>query len=116
MSYNKTNWKTGDVISAEKLNNIEDGIAGAGGVLVVNETIDESTGIATLDKTWQEIYDAMFVGGVIISNRDSLSQRLTQVSGCGADNNFKKCFVSSSDGEQFECFTPDEYPKTSGII
>lgn len=32
MSYNKTNWKTGDVISAEKLNNIEDGIAGAGAI------------------------------------------------------------------------------------
>ena len=31
MSYNKTTWANGDVITAEKLNNIEDGIAGAGG-------------------------------------------------------------------------------------
>lgn len=31
MSYEKTTWETGDVITAEKLNNIEDGIAGAGG-------------------------------------------------------------------------------------
>lgn len=30
MSYTPTEWKTGDVITADKLNNIEDGIAGAG--------------------------------------------------------------------------------------
>lgn len=27
MAYNKTTWKTGDVITADKLNNIEDGIS-----------------------------------------------------------------------------------------
>ena len=27
MSYTKTTWATGDVITAEKLNNIEDGVA-----------------------------------------------------------------------------------------
>lgn len=33
MSYTPTEWKTGDVITAEKLNNMESGIAGAGGLL-----------------------------------------------------------------------------------
>lgn len=50
--YVKQNWQTGDVVTSAKLNHMEDGIAG-GGVLVVT-----SDGTA-LDKTWQEIHDAM---------------------------------------------------------
>ena len=43
MSYTKTNWKDGDVISAEKMNKIEQGIedagasGGSGDVLVLDE-------------------------------------------------------------------------------
>lgn len=38
MSYTKTNWTKGDVITAEKLNKMEDGIeqAGSGGVRIIN--------------------------------------------------------------------------------
>lgn len=57
MSYEKQNWKNGDVITETKLNHMEDGIA-TGGVLVVNGVYDEQAGKVTLDKTWQEIYDA----------------------------------------------------------
>lgn len=56
MSYEKQNWKNGDVITETKLNHMEDGIATGGGVLVVNVTVDGNTG--TLDHTWQEIHDA----------------------------------------------------------
>lgn len=57
MSYEKQNWKNGDVITETKLNHMEDGIAtGGGGVLVVGVTAEGSTG--TLTNTWQEIYDA----------------------------------------------------------
>lgn len=60
MAYTPTEWQSGDIVTSEKLNKIENGIAGAGGgagggVLVA--TMDEATG--ALDKTWQEIYDAM---------------------------------------------------------
>lgn len=56
MAYTPTNWQTGDTITAEKLNNMEQGIASAGdgGLLIVNESNH------TLDKTWQEISDAGF--------------------------------------------------------
>ena len=54
MSYTPTNWATGDVITAEKLNKLEQGVASGGGVLIVTGTN------GTLDKTWQEIYDAPF--------------------------------------------------------
>ena len=46
MTYVKTNWKTGDTITADKLNNIENGIAssggGGGGVLILHPVISES--------------------------------------------------------------------------
>lgn len=55
MSYEPTNWKKGDVVTSEKLNKIENGIA-AVGVLVC--TADAETG--SLNHTWQEIHDAGF--------------------------------------------------------
>ena len=60
MSYEKQNWKNGDVITESKLNHMEDGIAGGGGVLVVNATTEGQT--TTLDKTWHEI-DTAYKGG-----------------------------------------------------
>lgn len=57
MAYEKQTWATGDTITANKLNHMEDGIAS--GVLAVNlENPSEHTMV--LDKTWQEIYDAPF--------------------------------------------------------
>ena len=56
MAYTKNTWADGDVVTSEKLNHMEDGIANAGGVMVINDTDNG------LDKTWQEIYDAMAQG------------------------------------------------------
>lgn len=57
MSYEKNTWNKGDVITATKLNHMEDGIAG-GGVLFIN--IDDDDNSYVMDKTWQQIYDAPF--------------------------------------------------------
>lgn len=59
MSYEPTNWKTGDVVTSAKLNKLEQGVAG--GVLVAH--LDEETG--NVDKTWQEIYDALADGKTV---------------------------------------------------
>lgn len=67
MSYEKQNWKNGDKITDIKLNHMEDGIAGGGGVLVVNATMDVAT--VRFGKTWQEIYDAPFAVGVMVVNQ-----------------------------------------------
>lgn len=64
MAYEKQTWKTGDIITEEKLNHMEDGIASVG-VLIVNEYFDEFTEKQTLDKTWKEIYDAL-MNGIIV--------------------------------------------------
>ena len=64
MSYTPTEWKSGDVITSEKLNNLEQGVAdasgGGGGALVIDL---EVTGSAmTLNKTWQEIFNTISGG------------------------------------------------------
>ena len=62
MAYTPTTWSSGDTITATKLNKIEQGIVGVGGILGVTATIDSTTGFVTLNKTWQEIHDALIAG------------------------------------------------------
>ena len=62
MSYTPNTWTTGDTITAAKLNNIEQGIANAGGVLICTSSYDGDLDKYVLDKTAQEIYEA-FTGG-----------------------------------------------------
>lgn len=70
MSYTKTTWHKGDVITAERLNKMEDGIESAaesssgGATLVVTYSEEGTTG--SIDKTWNEIKDAF--PNVIIKN------------------------------------------------
>jgi len=66
MAYTKHTWTTGEVITAGRLNNMEDGIADAGGVMVISNTYDKQADLITLDKTWQEIYDAMARGKLCV--------------------------------------------------
>lgn len=62
MSYTPTTWNTGDTITASALNKIENGIANAGGVLVCNSSYSQDVNNYVLDKTVQEIYDALLAG------------------------------------------------------
>lgn len=62
MSYTPTTWVKGDVITAVKLNKLEQGIAGkTGGGLIVNFVV--SSGHLVGDKTFGEIWTA-FAGGI----------------------------------------------------
>lgn len=63
MAYTPTTWVTGDTITAVKLNNMEQGIANAGGILICTYTDDEQSQKLILDKTAQEIIDAVSNGG-----------------------------------------------------
>lgn len=80
MAYTPTNWKDGDIISAEKMNKLEQGVAegGGGGVLLVNVTKsggsinsvspmlkkgDSST--FTADKTYAEVDAAVKAGKMV---------------------------------------------------
>lgn len=60
MSYEPTNWKTGDVVTSEKLNKLENGVANSGDLFVVKLYYDAQQDKEVCDKTWEElnaIYD-----------------------------------------------------------
>lgn len=67
MSYEPTNWKSGDVVTSTKLNKLEQGVADAGGVFVVGMTYDYDNSRITLDKTYAEILSAVQAGNVVIA-------------------------------------------------
>lgn len=60
MAYEPTNWSDGDIVTAEKLNKIEQGVtnagAGSGGGMVVEINAVEDDMV--MNHTWKEIYDA----------------------------------------------------------
>jgi hypothetical protein len=63
MSYTPTEWKSGDIVTSEKLNKLEQGVAssGTGGILFATIDMDMDTHTMTFDKTWKQIHDASFV-------------------------------------------------------
>ena len=74
MSYEKHTWETGETITADKLNNLENGVASSGsgsGIFEIVATGDEDS--KTLDKTWKEIVDAFDSGRIcyILDNTES---------------------------------------------
>lgn len=66
MPYVEHTWTNGETITAAKMNNIEEGIAEAaqsgGGALIVNSDWSTAASNYVLDKTVQEIYDALLSG------------------------------------------------------
>ena len=108
MSYTPTTWANGDTITAEKMNNIEQGVVDAssgGGVLVVNE----DTTTRTLDKTWQQIADADFA----VVKADDEDGTWTSPVQCVGFNDTDKYFVESmlsSGVSRYLCNTADGYP------
>ena len=84
MSYIPTEWKNGDIITADKLNKIENGISNAGGGTgILFATVDLST--ASLDKTWQEIASTNVT--YIIMGDGVTTMKLPVVDTVAADNN-----------------------------
>ena len=73
MSYTKTTWETGDVITAEKLNNIENGIEAnetaisqvGTSLMTVTYTYDSETKVSTTQATFGEVLEA-FENGVTV--------------------------------------------------
>lgn len=62
MSYEKQTWASGDVITAEKLNHMEEGITTIPPIMIIHDNSDTGA----LDKTWQEIHDFRNEGGIVI--------------------------------------------------
>ena len=62
MSYTPTNWQTGDTVTAERLNKMEQGIAAAADPFIVTLTPTAQDYSGTMDKTPEEIDEAYRTG------------------------------------------------------
>lgn len=104
MPYVKNTWETGDVITAEKLNNLEEGVENAS---VFTVPLDGNA----LTKTWQEIYDAMLAGkSVLIIDTDTYPSSICYTSSIWAITDADKYGVEASDAGHYECTSPEGYP------
>lgn len=87
---------------AENVNN--GGDSGGGGVLVVHDVE------GTLDKTWQEIHDAMLSGGAVIQVSETDVNTVESVNlGKGA-----MYYVNTSDGHSYIASSASDYPVVMG--
>ena len=109
MSYEKQTWTTGDTITAEKLNHIENGIEN-NGTLVVNAV--ESGDIITLDKTWQEIYDAFPNVCIldVVAEDDANSTTKEKIEAVSFGEEHDETFYVIESFYQFTASSPNIYP------
>lgn len=101
MSYTPNTWKSGDVVTSAKLNNIESGIVNS--VLVV--TADENN---ALDHTYAEIEAANFV---VFKNEESSLVAFTPISVCGFTAGlYVVIFEIDGNPTVYAASSKDEYP------
>ena len=140
MAYEAHKWKIGEEITSEKLNHIEKGIEEAGGdiqtniqnptdgqtlkydaesgkwvnaeggsgTLVVN--IQSENNILTLDKTWQQIYDAY---PYVVAREENGSEFV--INSIGEINYYNGAYRVSINVNTYTTNVPDGYPDTSGM-
>lgn len=105
MSYEPTNWKSGDTVTSAKLNKMEQGIAN-GGALVVHITVDEQ-GNNTIDHTWQEINDAAPL--VFAQNNNGVFDGIAAVADLGGT--YAVMFLSDFESQTvYTTDSPNGYP------
>lgn len=107
MSYTPTTWQTGDIVTSEKLNKLENGVANAGGGGALIVYVDNT---GTLDKTWQEIYDAFVSGAVVLILAGQEENAMANVVISAGYNEFSQEYVVGTNGGDFSCVSADDYP------
>ena len=121
MSYEPTNWKTGDVVTSAKLNKLENAVAN--GYLVVHKTSTETDeGVTlTLDRTFKDIYDTLEDGRIaVIMSTEELGDTsylnvnfISRVE-ISAEQAIYNVYVFDSDAV-FGCSTIDGFPSYTFI-
>ena len=77
MGYIPTEWETGDVITAEKLNKAENGIAGAGPYIVQIDSYDPETSDAILDASFEDVYNAVSAGRLVMMQDEQTTKNVS---------------------------------------
>lgn len=124
MSYETHTWESGETITAEKLNHIEDGIADALPrwgteplIANVNVTTEGSDTIYTLNKTWRQMYDALASGkAVSITYDNEIGVKTIRVVSSAGYNSLERLYIVTAGldhfgiSNNFETDTEDGYP------
>ena len=113
MSYTPTNWATGDSLTAEKLNKLENGIVNMCPMVV--KVSNPSGDRLILNRTWQEIKDAFDVGKAVILDYGEMKNFSSQncvslvvmVNIEGSSVPYK---ILSADELYYSTDDPDEFP------
>lgn len=129
MEYTPKTWECGEIITAEDLNHIEQGLANAGGVsapLLVNIAVQgtEEDPVLVMDKTFQEIADAFPNVYCVASEQVEGGQSIATLSvgwinteeyddDSESDNLYQ--IILNSDYPEFRAQTPSDYPSTISI-
>lgn len=116
MSYEKHTWTNGEVITADKLNHIEGGIAeggSVGGSLVINTTMEGTT--ETFDKTCAEVLGAFLSGSPCIIVHapayEGDSPRVSLIYEASGDDQYGYAF--SDRNATYNGSTENDYPHAS---
>ena len=114
--YEKQTWKTGDVITESKLNHMEDGIADSGGsgggIMYVQ--ISETETEYTLDKTWNEIMNAVNNGMYCVAVKSDANVNIKEFYGLSEmfssehEDEYSVAFGSGAASYTYESDNPDE--------
>ena len=112
MGYNKTTWQTGDTVIAEKLNNMENGIADSA-TMIIN--VSEQ---GVMDKTWSEVMSALHTGKrvIIINEGESYIAILNVTDGGIVEGDYRLSAYYSDNTTSLDFVTNSEdgYPTYSG--
>lgn len=115
MAYEKTVWQTGDIVTSEKLNKIENQLEACEGKMLV-VSLNNETG--ALNKTWQEIYDALIAGHIVTmieheESEGSVTANLTFINSAG--NQPGRFYISIGSDDGAEASSANDYPVLTGF-
>lgn len=116
MSYEKTTWQNGDVITAEKLNNLENGVEAAEGgtaaPIMVIELLDTPGGFR-FNKTFKEVFQHVQSGGLAYVYRSGFNYMYAGIV-VQVNNNNNYYGVAITQNNQipsgYTCTSEDDYP------
>lgn len=113
MGYTKNSWQSGDIITKIKLDNMEDGIAGAYGMFITITVGSDGEGHTTftMDKTYSEILSAMESGKYVCSFDNGALELVVQV------NNLKviTATLASDFTTTYTAASENDYPVFTNI-
>ena len=97
MSYIPTEWTAGDIVTAAKLNKLENGVAESRGSLIVNMTYNAGIDADICDKTALEMYTAFQSGSVILKKVEGTTTSMCLITSVNHSDDGYYSFMDSYD-------------------